>query len=259
MSTLVTLTTDFGHREPSVAEIKGVIYSGCPDARVVDLSHGIGRGDVMEASLFLQRAVPRFPESTIHMVNVAPGPRPIVATVEGQHLLLPDNGLLTLLAHHHSVQALHAVDMPAGLGNGPGQVFFGRDIIAPAAARLASGAAPHDLGPPLDDFARLRVARPERSDRLLTGEIIHVDRFGNLVTNVHVSDLEGVTVQRIEAGGFPLGPLRRSYDEVPPNSPLALLGGSGYLEVAYNGDRADSRLDFGPGIRIRIELERAAG
>jgi S-adenosylmethionine hydrolase len=101
----------------------------------------------------------------------------------------------------------------------------------------------------------LDVPRPQRmGEAEILGKIIHVDRYGNLVTNIHVNDLRDVQVQRIEAGDFPLGPLRHSYAEVPPRSPLALVGGAGYVEVAYNNDRAEARLGFGRGIKVRIEV-----
>lgn len=255
MTALVTLTSDFGQREPFVAEMKGVLLSACPGLQVIDLAHDLGRGDVMEASLFVLRAVPRFPAGTIHLVNVAPGPDPVIVSVLGQYVVCPDNGLLTLLSHHHDIQALHTIEWQSSAAERTGQVFFGRDVFAPAAARLAAGAAASDLGAERGGLQWLDVQRPERvKERLMAGKIIHIDRFGNLVTNIHESDLRGETVVKVEAGGFPLGPIRRSYAEVPQGKPLALMGGAGYLEVAYNGDRADRRLDFGPGIKVRVEL-----
>ncbi len=258
MSSLVTLTSDFGQREPSVAEIKGILYSGCPGVQILDLGHEIARGDVMEASLFVLRALPRFPEGTIHLVNVAPGPTPIVVSVLGQFVVCPDNGVLSLLSHHYDIDGVHEIAVPAEVREQPGQVYFGRDIFAPAVVRLNNGVAASELGAARDNMAMLDITRPERAGAgLLSGQIIHTDRFGNLVTNIHISDLEGSQVVKVDAGGFPLGPLRQSYAEVPHGKPLALLGGSGYLEVAYNGDRADSRLDFGPGIKVRVTLAPA--
>jgi S-adenosylmethionine hydrolase len=256
MSSLVTLTTDFGQREPFVAEIKGILYSSCPGIQVVDLGHEIARGDVMEASLFMLRAIGRFPEGTIHLVNVAPGPDPVVISVLGQQVVCPDNGLLTLLSHHHPIEGFHVIDMPDELRNQPGQIYFGREVFAPAVARLVQGEQAAALGAPGGSLRELAVNRPQRAgDGRIAGQVIHCDRFGNLVTNIHQSDLEGLNVQRVEAGGFPLGPLRYSYAEVEPGKPLALMGGSGYLEVAYHGDRADKRLDFGPGIKVHVTLE----
>jgi S-adenosylmethionine hydrolase len=255
MPALVTLTTDFGQREPFVAEIKGILYSQCPGIQVIDLGHEIGRGDVMEASLFVLRAISRFPEGTIHLVNVAPGPTPVVVSILGQWVVCPDNGVLTMMSHHHEIGAVYAIDMPDSSGSGSRQTFFGRDVFAPAVARLARGESAESLGQARDALSQLSVKRPERiHEGLLAGQIIHCDRFGNLVTNIHLTDLSGCAVQRVEAGGFPLGPLRYSYAEVEFGKPLALMGGSGYLEVAYHGDRADKRLDFGPGIKVNVHI-----
>jgi S-adenosylmethionine hydrolase len=234
MSLLVTLTTDFGQREASVAEIKGVLHSRCPDVRIVDLSHD--------------------------MVNVAPGPAPLVISVLGQRVVCPDNGILTMLSHHHQIDAVYGIDIPESLTRQPGQIFFGRDVFAPVVARMAAGAEPAEFGSRRDSMALLEVPHPETlGSGQIMGKIIHIDRFGNLVTNIHVKDLAAFEVQRIEAGDFPLGPLRYSYAEVPPGSPLALVGSSGYLEVAYNNDRAESRLGFGRGIKVRITVAPKAG
>jgi S-adenosylmethionine hydrolase len=255
MPALVTLTTDFGQREASVAEVKGVLHSHCPDVRIEDLSHDIARGDVMEAAFFALRAIPRFPAGTIHLVNVAPGPQPMIVSALGQLVVCPDNGVLTMLSHHYDIDAFYGVAIPEELTTQPGQVFFGRDVFAPVLGKLAAGVQPAEVGAPKDGMATLDVPRPEQlGGREILGKIIHVDRFGNLVTNIHVNNLRGFEVQRIEAGDFPLGPLRHSYAEVPPRSPLALVGGAGYVEVAYNNDRADARLGFGRGIKVRIAV-----
>ena len=206
--------------------------------------------------MFVLRAISRFPQGTIHLVNVAPGPTPIVVSLLDQWVVCPDNGVLTMISHHHEIGTVRALDMPEATGGASGQIFFGRDIFAPAVARLARGEAVETLGQARDGLSKLAVKRPEQvNDRLLSGQIIHCDRFGNLVTNIHQSDLADRAVQRVEAGGFPLGPLRYSYTEVEFGKPLALMGGSGYLEVAYHGDRADKRLDFGPGIKVNVHLD----
>jgi S-adenosylmethionine hydrolase len=259
MPALVTLTTDFGQRDPSVAEIKGVIFSGCPNVQIVDLAHHIPQGDVMEAAFFALRSIPRFPQGTIHLLNVAPGPEPIIVSVLGQQVVCPDNGILTMLSHHHEIDAVHRIAFDKAASGRPGQVFFGRDVFAPTVARLAAGSTPADLGEPRENMGLLDVARPERArENLVQGQIIYINRFGNLVTNIHESDLAGFAVQQVRAGDFTLGSLKQTYAEVPPKMPLALLGSAGYLEVAYNGDRADERLGFGPGIIVRVTVDSPA-
>jgi S-adenosylmethionine hydrolase len=257
MTALVTLTTDFGTREPSAAELKGVIHRGCPGVQIVDLSHRIARGDVMEAAFFALRAIPQFPPGTIHLVNVAPGPDAIIVSVLGQQVVCPDNGILTMLARHHPIDAVHGLAIPEPVAARPGQVFYGRDVFAPAVAKLAAGKSPAELGDARDEMAQLDVAVPERvKDDLLSGRIIHIDRFGNLVTNIHASDLADCTVRQVRAGDFTIGPLSQSYSDVPPKMPLALLDSAGYLAVAYNGDRADNRLQMGPGIIVKLIVDK---
>jgi S-adenosylmethionine hydrolase len=256
MPALVTLITDFGQREPSAAELKGILYCGCPGVQVVDLSHEIARGDVMEAAFFVLRSVPRFPQGTIHLVDVAPGPEPVVISVLGQQVVCPDNGLLTMLSHHHSIDSVHRIEFYEDVLAQPGQVYFGRDVFAPAAVQLANGSCPSEMGGRVDAMKLLDIARPERVDnRLITGIIVHVDRFGNLVTNIHKSDLKDCSVRKIEVGVFPIHKLSNSYAEVPQGSPLALLGSAGYLEIAFNGDRAENRLQLGCGIKVRVSID----
>jgi S-adenosylmethionine hydrolase len=256
MPPLVTLTSDFGQREPFVAEIKGILHSGCPGTQVVDLSHEIDRGDVMEAAFFVLRSIPRFPKGTIHLVNVAPGPAPIVISVLGQQVVCPDNGLLTMLSQHHDIEAIHSIAAPEAVSAQPGQTFFGRDIFAPAAVRLANGSNPAELGEPMENMVLLEVPRMERvNEETISGRTIHVDRFGNLVTNIHANDIDDCEVRHIVVGDFPIHGLSQSYSEVPPGKPLALLGSAGYLEIAYNQDRAVSRLQFGRGIIVRVTVE----
>ncbi len=160
-----------------------------------------------------------------------------------------------MLSHHHDIDAVHRVPGPEATP-GSQQIFYGRDVFAPIVARLAGGAVPAELGEHRDDMALLDVARPERrSETQVLGEIIYINRFGNLVTNIHETDLANCEVQRVRAGDFTLGPLRNSYDEVPPKMPLSLFGSAGYLEIAYNGDRADQRLEYGPGVLVTVSVE----
>jgi S-adenosylmethionine hydrolase len=121
---------------------------------------------------------------------------------------------------------------------------------------LAGGAALAEIGEPRENVKLLDTTRPDRArDDLVYGEIIYINRFGNLVTNIHVSDLADCHVKEIRAGDFTLGGLKQSYADVPPKMPLALIGSAGYLEVAYNNDRADVRLDLSLGIRVTVVVE----
>jgi S-adenosylmethionine hydrolase len=255
---LVTLTTDFGEREPFVAAVKGVLFTRCPGVQVVDLSHEIPRQSVMEGALFLARAVPYFPRGTVHLVGVSPGPAPIAVSINGQQIVCADNGVVTLLAERHSIEEKRLLNIPEEVRAQRGQTFFARDVFAPVAARLAVGTRWEELGAALEKVTLLDVPKPKReSAAVVTGRIMHVDRFGNLITNIHSSCLEGLTVTNVEVGFFPIGPLRGSYGDVPEGKPLALYGSAGYLEIAYNRDRADTRLEMGPAVIVKLNVQPA--
>ena len=257
---LVTLTTDFEEREPGAAILKGVIASHCDSARILDLGHDIPRGDVMSGALFLAAAVPAFPRGTIHLADVAPAPVSIAVIVGGQTLVCSDNGLITLLADQLSIEAAYRIQSAEVRPGELRHVSFGRDVLAPAAGQLAGGKPLTAFGPAVDPatLVRLSVAKPARlRPDFIAGEIMHVDRFGNLMSNIHASMLQGLRVVRVDVGDFPINALSRSYTDVPPGKPLAIIGSSGYLEAAYNGDRADRRLEVGKGIAFKVTVAPA--
>jgi S-adenosylmethionine hydrolase len=255
MSTLVTLTTDFGARDPSVAAIKGVLYQLCQHAVLVDLSHGLPRDDPMACALYVAGAIPHFPSGTIHLVDVNPGPTPVAVAVAGQYVVCPDNGILTVLQDRVPVEAIHAIALPEALEGGYWQVFFGREVFAPAVAHLADGKPVAELGEPIEELVRLSLPQPSlQPHHWIKGEVIHVDAFGNLITNIHKSMLDTVDVVRIGVETFWLDRLHTSYADVPVGSPLALYECAGYLQIAYRGDRADKRLRAGNGCPVKVVI-----
>ena len=257
MSLLVTLTTDFEERDPFAASMKGVLYSRCPGVQITDLSHDIPRQNVLEGALFLAGAVPYFPKGTVHVVAVAPGKRALAISIDGQFVVCPDNGVITLLAKQHAVNEAREITNPELILSEAGrQKFFGRDVFAPAAAFLAGGGALADVGPRVEQVALLNVPEPKREGtRSISGIVIHVDRFGNVVTNIHRSSLEGAKVKNVEVGMVGVGPVVNSFSEVPAGNPLAIFGSADYLEVACNGGRADTRLKLTPGLVANVTLE----
>lgn len=232
MRRIITLITDFGTADGYVAEMKGVLLSGVPDATIVDLTHEIPPQDVEAARLALARSWRRFPEGTVHVVVVDPGVGSARAAlaVESQRRFLvgPDNGVLSpaLVGGGADVVAL---PIPPHASS----TFHGRDVFAPAAVRLASGEELANLGA----FADAPVVRrtPDtrrRADGAITGQILIIDRFGNLVTNIG-GRLTGV----VEICGREVG-VRRTYSDVDPGALVALAGSSGFLEVAVRGGSA---------------------
>lgn len=256
MPSIVTLTTDFEESEPYVASAKGVICSRCPGVQVLDLSHQIPRGNIREGALFMAGAVPYFPKGSVHIVAVSSGQPPIVMQMEGQYIVCPNNGLISLLAERHTIEETRGITNPDIVITEEGQTYFGRDVFAPAAAHLACGGSMQDLGDPIENVALLDLPKPEKAgERRVGGQVMHVNRFGTLVTNIHRSFLSGASVSNVIVGDFPVGGLRNAYGDVELGCPVALYGSAGYLEIAYNGDRADKRLNMGVGIIIQVEIE----
>ena len=253
MPATITLTSDLGEQEPFVASIKGVLLSGCPEVKLVDLGHQISPHQVTEAALFVLGAIPYFPKETVHLVTVAPGPAPIAVKIQGQTIVCPDNGVLTLLEDHFEIEGIREIEVPESVSACDRQTFFGREVFAPAAAALAGGTPFDELGQPRDTLHRIEWPQPiHENPRKVEGRIMHVDRFGNLITNIHCSHLEGATVDRVAAGNCTVYEISCAYDDVPAGKPVALFGHAGYLELAYNGDRANERLQLTPGIFVNV-------
>jgi hypothetical protein len=257
MAPLITLTTDFGTRDPYVAAMKGVIARICPDAAVLDLTHAIAPQDVVEAALFVAGAAPWFPPGSVHVVVVDPGVgtarRPIAAAAGGMRFVCPDNGLLSLFLDAHPLEAARAITNPACMLADVSATFHGRDVFAPCAARLAAGLDLAAVGEAVPDPVRLALPAPVERDGALHGEVVHVDRFGNCISNVHARLLGGRTARAMDIAGVAL-PLRRTYGEASPGEALALLGSGGFFEAAVNGGSASAKFDIGRGARVKIRV-----
>ncbi len=258
MPPLITLTTDFGSRDPFVGIMKGVILSICPSARLVDLTHEVTPQDVLGGRLALESAAPFFPDGTVHLAVVDPGvgsARRAIAVRSGRHHLVgPDNGLLgfALEAPGRVVVALTATEyrLPE-----VGATFHGRDIFAPAAAYLAAGVPLERLGPVVVDPVRLELpgCRLEGGD--LIGEVLDADRFGNLITSIassRLSELPGRAAPAVEVEGRPVGGIVGSYAEGGEGKPAAIVGSTGRLEIFVKSGSARRLLNAGRGARVRV-------
>jgi S-adenosylmethionine hydrolase len=259
---LITLTTDFGPDSPFAAAMKGVILSINPAARLIDLGHDIPPFDLRYAAFFLAESVRYFPPGTIHVVVVDPGvgsDRAILfIETAGQRLLAPDNGCWTLLAAG-AVQPPRVIRLAerrfwrATVSS----TFHGRDIFAPAAAHLSLGIDPAELGPVVQDWQTLTWPSPSRQGDVIVGEVIFVDHFGNLITNIPGAKLtDDPGAQQITVSGG--APLRRvgTYSDARPGELTALVSSSGLLEVAENQGNAAKRLAQGVGAPVRVEWKR---
>jgi S-adenosylmethionine hydrolase len=252
---LITLLTDFGQSDSYVGTMKGVILGICPEAVLVDLSHEIQPQAVRQAAHLLSTAAPFFPPGTLHLAVVDPGVgsgrRPIAVQTERATYVAPDNGLLSValaaepakLAVHLTASRYHLPRISA--------TFHGRDIFAPAAAHLASGVDPCQMGDvvPLPELAQLPAREPVRqADGSWLGEVLHVDHFGNLVTSFRGSDLGARwcvgLAEELIAG------LSHTFSDVDPGDLVAYVGSSGYLEIAEREGSAAARLGVGVGAPV---------
>jgi len=261
---LITLLSDFGLRDPYVAEMKAVILSICPDASIIDISHEIEKYDVRMGAYTLTRAAPYFPKGTIHVAVVDPGVgterKPIIVEAKRCFYVGPDNGLLMLSAQKEGVIHIYEVTNRKYMLKTVSKTFHGRDIFSPAAAYLAKGVQALDFGPEVSNPFVPSFTKPLAFDREIHGELIHVDGFGNIVTNVTEECLmamdikEGVrlsvTLKDIEV----LAKLCSAYGDVPADSPLMVIGSGGFLEVAVNQGDAVQTFGIKTGDRVILKL-----
>jgi S-adenosylmethionine hydrolase len=249
---IVTLLTDFGTADSYVAEIKARVLAAAPDAALVDVTHAVPPGDVRAAAYLLGRTWHRFPAGTVHLAIVDPGvgtARAALAVGGGGHWFVgPDNGLFTPVLREHEVEVV-ALPVP----DGASPTFHGRDLFAPAAAALARRVSLHLLGRPfLSIPERLVYAEPRYEGKSVVGEIVYVDRFGTLVTNLTLETVPDYAVLEVE--GLEIGRLRRTYGDVPTGGLLAYEGSGGAIEIAVRDGSAARRLGLGVGGRIRARL-----
>jgi len=235
---VVALLTDFGLRDPYVGVMKGVILSICPAARIVDLCHDVPPQDIATASRALTANARYFPEGTIFVAIVDPGvgsDRAAVALrADDRFFLGPDNGLLAALDFEKAVR----IQNKAVMLNPVSKTFHGRDVFAPAAAHLARGVKLDYLGPPLERLEELELPEPRLTRAGLVGEVVWIDRFGNLVTNLPAERFkEGAAVR---LGRRWIGKVMTTYASVKPGELTAVIGSSGTLEIAVRDGDAHS-------------------
>ncbi|MBI4819935.1 MAG: SAM-dependent chlorinase/fluorinase [Deltaproteobacteria bacterium] len=260
-SGVITLTTDFGHRGPFVGTMKGVMLGRFPGAQIIDLTHEIVVHWPAEAGFWLERSFRYFPKGTVHVAVVDPGvgtQREIILVVhEGHAFFAPDNGLLApLFSKSHLAYRLDVGRFDRlGLSN-PSVTFHGRDIFAPLAADLAARAIrPEDLGPHVEEVVPSWVDDPVATETRLSGVVIAVDHFGNLITNIEAELLARFSDPVVQAGSIS-AQLRRTYGDVRPGEYLALVNSFGVLEVARAEQSAADGLGLSRGAPISVEERR---
>ncbi|MCC5869565.1 MAG: SAM-dependent chlorinase/fluorinase [Gammaproteobacteria bacterium] len=256
---VVTLTTDFGHAEPYVAMMKGVILTRAPGTQLIDISHDIPTGQAEIAGFWLRLCLSWFPSGTVHLAVVDPGvgtPRRLLAAeFAGQLLLAPDNGLLGPVVARHPQVRLREIDLDALDGLLPAQrssTFHGRDILAPLAGELAAGRVyVIGLGQTTDEHVNGSLPAPEARDGVIHGQVIVADRWGNLLTNIERPRAAQPGSLRINVAGREFA-LADTYADVPVGEPCALINAHGLVEVAVHQGSAAARLEIGPGAAVSV-------
>lgn len=269
MARLVTLTTDFGTGSVYVAQVKGVLLAGATPPTLVDLCHDAPAHDLRAAAWFVARACVGFPPGSIHLVVVDPGvgtPRRLLhARIGGHDFLAPDNGVLTLAIRWAGLDWARQIPLPPGAS----ATFHGRDAFAPYARALAAsatdgagegsgapdvvGAGGPAAGQPLEPILLDWPEPRAREDGAVVGEVVHVDAFGNLVTNLPATLLPRVLAAgEIHVGERSVTRIVRTYGEAPRGSVVALLGSQDALEVAVVEGRASDRLQAGVGTPVTL-------
>jgi len=253
----ITLLTDFGTRDGYVGAMRGVIATIAPQAVVEDASHDLAAGDVMGAAWALGNYWNRYPSGTIHVAVIDPGVgserRALAAEADDRFLLAPDNGILTrVLVDAASARVVEITD-PAYLNPVVSATFHGRDVFAPAAAHLATGVGLDRLGPVVSDPVRLDLLLPQRTGDIVRGQVVHIDRFGNLITNIPAGWID--ERRRVRVAATELGEVRRNYSAVPSGHALALIGSGGYLEIGVRDGNAAKVLWKGLGAEVVVEPE----
>ena len=249
---IITLTTDFGLRDSFVGTMKGVILGIAPSARIVDLSHGIPAGDIRGGAFALMTAAPFFPAETIHVAVIDPGvgsPRRAIAIRARRAIFIgPDNGVLSWAVKDEDSLEIRSVEKV--FSSQMSNTFHGRDVFAPAAAWLAAKRAFSDLGPQLADFQRTEWPGPIRLPEGWKTEVIYVDTYGNAITAFPAELTQGVQSVLLPDGKRV--PFERFYAAAPRGNPLAVLGSSGFVEIAINNGNAAVELGLRPGSTVVI-------
>jgi S-adenosylmethionine hydrolase len=257
---VITLTTDFGLVDPFVGIMKGVIAARAPGATVIDVTHGIPPQDIHAGGLVLRHAVPYFPHGSVHVAVVDPGVgterRALCVETATGWLVGPDNGVLSFAAPSDAVRRIvHLTDERFFLPR-RSDTFHGRDVFAPVAAALATGTAAAALGVEVHDMVRIDLPSPRVDERTVRGEVIYVDRFGNLVTNVGRETVDRLRHRRptVRVADKAVGPIVTAYGALARGAAGAVVNSWDLLEIAVRDGSARDRLGVGVGEPVLIEV-----
>jgi len=254
---MISLTTDFGLKDPYVAEMKGIILTINSNAALIDVTHSVDKFSVRMGAFVLMSAASYFPRGTTHLAIVDPGVgterRAIVVQTERDFFVGPDNGVLILAAQSQGIEQIYEITNPKFMLPKVSSTFQGRDIFAPAAAHLDMDVEPSEFGAKITDAVTPQFNTVERKNSYLIGEVLHVDGFGNIITNINEHELtqsKNVNMKLPKATLEVV--LGKTYAETKPQQPLALVGSHGFLEIALNRGNAAEKFHVKTGDKIEV-------
>lgn len=257
---LITLTTDFGTKDPFVGIMKGVICGINPQARVVDLCHGIPPQDLMAAALVIRHSVPYFPCRSIHVAVVDPGVgsdrRALLVASGESYFIGPDNGVLSLALEDRAPTRVVELSNRAYHLRPASATFHGRDIFAPVAAYLSLGIPPNNFGEAVESWIRLPWPKTAKTDRGIDGEVVYVDTFGNLITNIREGDMRELQAENatISLGELTVKGLALNYSDGKENGWVALINSWGLLEISCYRGNAQQRCRAAIADKVSIRI-----
>ena len=261
---IVTLTTDFGNSDYYVGAMKGVILAVCPEAEVVDLCHNVLAYDILDAAFTIAQSYQWFPPHTVHVVVVDPGVgserRPLLVSGDRHLFVAPDNGVLSFIYPQQEMLSVYHITAEHYFHQPVSNTFHARDVFASVAGWLAKGVEARQFGDPIEDYVRLAAPKAQALDaKSWKGMVLKIDRFGNVITNISAADCPALFAQptppfKLTAGAQQVTRLVPNYSAGEQNEIFALVGSSGYLEIATNRGGAAKQLGVTRGADVTVQL-----
>lgn len=254
---IVTLTTDFGQAGGYVGAVKGVLLGIAPQVKIVDITHQISPFNILEGALVLNSFYRFFPRGTIHLVVVDPGVggkrKGILVRTDDYFFVGPDNGLFSLIYEKERIREIVNLTNSKYFLGKPSSTFHARDIFVSVSAYLSLGVKPEEFGPPAEECFKLKLPQPVKKKNRLTGEIVYIDNFGNLVTNIEANSIAKAKRIQIRIKNRKINHLNSFYEQEKKGKFLALIGSSNFLEIAVSQGSAQKLLKAETGDKITIE------
>jgi S-adenosylmethionine hydrolase len=265
LQTIVTLLSDFGLKDAYVAEMKAIILSKCPEAKIVDISHEIDKFNIRMGAFVLASAASYFPKGTVHVAVVDPGVGtkryPIIVETKHGYFVGPDNGVLLLAALKDGIRNVYVIENPRYMRLEVSKTFHGRDIFASVAAHLAAGVNAFQFGRKINCYVEPNFAKPRFKEDTVFGEVLHIDTFGNIITNISSKIFKKLGVRESESIWIEISKktatlkLCSAYGDGFTNEALALVGSHEFLEISVNQGDAAKRFKTKIGDSIRVQRQ----